>query len=245
MTIDDATRRLHHPTADHSGSDVLRPGWPEIAVGVLALVAAGALLPLARPLTAGVDPVVYGLVLTAWSGVVGLVGFAAAALVRIRSWAAFSVRRTTWRWLALGLVGGALAFLLKGLLNTVVVALVGSEADPQAGYYDAAGGGVLPLVLTFVFLAVLTPVGEELFFRGVITNALLRHGPVIGVLASSVVFALFHGINLALPSALVVGIIAAELMRRSGSIWPAVLVHTVNNLGLPLVVLITGATGPA
>jgi membrane protease YdiL (CAAX protease family) len=100
-------------------------------------------------------------------------------------------------------------------------------------------------VLTFVFLAVLTPVGEEFFFRGVITNALLRYGPVVGVLSSSVVFALFHGINLALPSALVVGIIAAELMRRSGSIWPAVLVHTVNNLGLPLAVLITGASGPA
>jgi membrane protease YdiL (CAAX protease family) len=45
---------------------------------------------------------------------------------------------------------------------------------------------------------------------------------VIAGFGNSVVFALFHGIDIALPSALVVGIIAAEMMRRSGSIWPAV-----------------------
>jgi membrane protease YdiL (CAAX protease family) len=70
-----------------------------------------------------------------------------------------------------------------------------------------------------LFLSVLTPVGEEFLFRGVVANALLRYGPVVGV-------------------------IAAELMRRSGSVWPAVAVHVVNNLALPLYVLLTGATGP-
>ncbi|SNT62058.1 CAAX protease self-immunity [Streptosporangium subroseum] len=38
-----------------------------------------------------------------------------------------------------------------------------------------------------VFLAVLIPIGEEFLFRGVVTNALLRHGPVVGVLSGSVV----------------------------------------------------------
>lgn len=241
MTIDDTARTFDDPTTDCT-STVSRPGWPEIAVGTVALVVAGALIPLARPLTADMDPVAYGLVLAAWSGVGGLIGFAAAMMIRIRSWAAFGVRRTTWRWLAIGLAAGVVAFLLKGILNIAVVAVVGSDADPQGAYYDAAGGGVLPLVLTFVFLAVLTPIGEEFYFRGVLMNALLRYGSVIGVLASSAVFALFHGVNLALPSAFVVGIIAAELMRRSGSIWPAVLVHSVNNLGLPLLVLIAGAS---
>ncbi|MGJ6968639.1 lysostaphin resistance A-like protein [Streptosporangium sp. G11] len=94
------------------------------------------------------------------------------------------------------------------------------------------------------FLAVLTPIGGEFLFRGVVTNALLRYGPVVGVLSSSMVFALFHGINIAMSTALVVGVIAAETMRRSGSIWPAVAVHVVNNTGLPLFVLITGNTGP-
>ncbi|MGN9789382.1 lysostaphin resistance A-like protein [Nonomuraea sp. ZG12] len=221
-----------------------RPGWPEIVVGLLAMVAAGAVVPFFGPLELELDAVVYGLALAAWSGIVGLVGFAAAALIRIRSWGAFSVRRTTWRWMGIGAAAGVIALVLKGVVNYAVITLTGFDANPQSPYYDAAGGGVLPLILTFAFLSVLTPIGEEFLFRGVVTNALLRYGPLIGVLSSSMIFALFHGINIVLPSALVVGIIAAESMRRSGSIWPAVAVHVVNNMALPLFVLITGNTGP-
>ncbi|TDD53285.1 CPBP family intramembrane metalloprotease [Nonomuraea terrae] len=222
-----------------------RPGWPEIVVGLLAMAAATAVAPFFGPLGLGLDGVVYGLTLAAWSGIVCLVGFAAAALIRIRSWGVFGVRRTTWRWMGIGVAAGVVAFVLKGVVNYAVITLLSFDADPQGLYYDAAGGGVLPLILTFAFLSVLTPIGEEFLFRGVVTNALLRYGPVVGVLSSSVIFALFHGINLAMTTALVVGIIAAEVMRRSGSIWPAVAVHVVNNMGLPLFVLITGNTGPA
>ncbi|SEH01061.1 hypothetical protein SAMN05444920_118250 [Nonomuraea solani] len=232
-------------SSDRLSTDVTsptRPGWPEIVVGLLALVAATAALLLFGPL--GLEPVVYGLIVAAWSGIAGLAGFAAAALVRIRSVGAFGVRRTSLRWMLVGVAAGVVAFILKGVVNYAIIALTGFDADPQGMYYDAAGGGVVPLILTILFLAVLTPIGEEFLFRGVLANALLRYGPVIGVLGSSAVFALFHGINIALPTAFVVGVVAAEMMRRSGSIWPAVAVHAVNNLALPLMVLFTGTAGP-
>lgn len=235
--------------ADHSKPNLnaaaspARPGWPEVIVGTLAAFVALSAIRLFGLVGLDEDPVVYGLILTAWSGVVGLIGFTVAALIRIRSWGAFSVRRTNARWVLLGVAAGVVALVLKGLLNTGIIAVTGFSSDPQGNYYDAAGGGVLPLILTFVFLSILTPIGEEFFFRGVVTNALLRYGPVIGVLSSSVFFAVVHGINIALPSALVVGIIAAEVMRRSGSIWPAVIVHAVNNAALPLLVLLTGTSG--
>jgi membrane protease YdiL (CAAX protease family) len=243
-----STDHLQNPAPPVPATTVARtrPGWPEIGVGLAAMVAAVAVLPVVKgPLGLESNPVVFGLILAGWSGVVALAGFAAAALIRIRSWGAFSVRRTSWRWMGIGVIAGVVAFLLKGLVNSGVIALVGPVPDVQGSYYDAAGGGVLPMILTFAFLAVLVPIGEELLFRGVITNALLRYGPVIGVLGSSAIFALAHGFNIALPSAFVIGIIAAELMRRSGSIWPAVAVHTVNNLGLPLFVLIAGAVAPS
>ncbi|MDH2425932.1 type II CAAX endopeptidase family protein [Sphaerisporangium sp. TRM90804] len=221
-----------------------RPGWPEIVVGLLSMAAAAAVLPFLGPAGLELDAAVYGLVLAAWSGVVGLVGFAAAALIRIRSWGAFGVRRTTWRWMGIGAAAGVAAFALKGVVNYAVIALTGLDANPQGPYYDAAGGGVLPLILTFAFLTVLTPLGEELLFRGVVANALLRYGPVVGVLSSSAIFALAHGVNIVLPTAFVVGVMAAEVMRRSGSIWPAVALHAVHNTGLPLFVLITGFAGP-
>jgi membrane protease YdiL (CAAX protease family) len=216
-----------------------RPGWPEITAGLLTMLAAIVAVPLLGVVGLDTNPVVYGVILTAWSGGTALLGFAVAALVRIRSWGAFNIRRTTWTWMAIGVGVGIVAFLLKGVVNWAIIALTGFDETPQGPYYDAAGGGVLPLILTVLFLSILTPLGEEFLFRGVVANALLRYGPVVGVLGSSVIFALFHGINIALPTALVIGIFAAEIMRRSGSIWPAVAVHTVNNLGLPALVFFT------
>lgn len=39
-----------------------------------------------------------------------------------------------------------------------------------------------------------------------------------------------HGLNAVFVTALVVGLVAAELRRRSGSVWPGVVVHVTNNL---------------
>ena len=186
------------------------PGWPEIVVGLAATAAMMGVLVLLAP-SLPTDPVLYGLSLAAWSALVVLVGFGAAVAVRIRSLSAFGVRRTTWRWI-----------LLKGVVNVAVTALTGLGGEAQAPFADAAGGGVLAAVLTFVLVSFLVPFGEELLFRGVLMRGLLRYGAVIAVGVSTVVFALFHGVNLALPTALVVGVAAAEVARRSGSIWPAV-----------------------
>ncbi len=235
-----AAADLLEPSAGNPGD--ARPGWPELIAGLLAGAAATAVLLLARPLGLTEDKGLWGVVLSGWAGAAGLTGFIAAARLRRRPLAAFSVRATTWRWMLIGAAAGVAALVLKGLVNIAVVAMTGAQ-DPQGSYYDAAGAGLLPLIFTFVLLAVLTPIGEEFLFRGVIANALLRYGPVLGVVGSSAIFALFHGINLALPSAFVVGVIAAEMMRRSGSIWPAVAAHAINNLALPLFAVVLQTSG--
>lgn len=206
-----------------------RPGWPEIVVGliVLAAVAVGVAL-LAGQLDLG--PVIFGLVLTALSGVAPLAGFAAAALLRIRSLSAFGVRRTTTRWLLIGVGAGLVAFVLKGLAGMAYVAITGDSSTPQTVYAEGGSGGVLSLVLATAFIGLLTPLGEELLFRGVLTNALLRYGPFVGVVGSTAIFALAHGVNIVLPAAVVMGLFGAELVRRSGSVWPGVVVHAVFNL---------------
>lgn len=222
----------------------VRPGWPEIIVGLGMTGVAMLVLVLLKPVLP-TDPVSYGLILAVWSAGIGFVGFGAAVAVRFRSLAPFGVRRTTLRWMLIGLAWGVAAFLLKGVVNLAVTALTGFDEDAQVPFHDAGNGGALALIVTAVLLALFVPVGEELLFRGVVMRGLLRYGAVVAVLASSVVFALFHGINMALPTALVVGIIAAEMARRSGSIWPAVAVHVVNNLGLPLFVLFLGLGAPS
>lgn len=214
-----------------------RPGWPAIGVGLttLAVVGPGVGAQLGRP---GRDPVVVGLISTALSGVAGIAGLAAAARLRIRSPSAFGVRRTTARWLLIGVGAGVVTFVLKVLAIAAWIRITGDSTDVQGVYGEGGSGGVLSLVLATVFISLLTPVGEELLFQGVVANALLRYGPFIGVVGSTPIFALAHGINTAFPAALVTGLVVGELFRRSGSVWPGVVVHAVVNLPtVPLLVL--------
>jgi hypothetical protein len=211
---------------------------PECIVGIVVLFLVGFVggSQLSR---LGLDPVVYGLVFTALSGIAGIAGFSAAVLLRIRSLRPFGVRRTSQRWLLIGVGVGLVAFVLKGLAILVWIQITGNTDNVQNVYAQASSGGVLSLVLATVFLGFVTPLGEELLFRGVITNALLRYGTVFGVVGSALIFALAHGINIVFPPAIVAGLATAEIFRRSGSVWTAVVVHVVFNLPtIPVMVLV-------
>jgi uncharacterized protein len=215
-----------------------RPGWPECIVGIVVLFVVGFVggSQLSR---LGLDPVVYGLVFTALSGIAGIAGFSAAVLLRIRSLRPFGVRRTSRQWLLIGVGVGLVAFVLKGLAILVWIQITGNTDNVQNVYAQGGSGGVLSLVLATVFLGFVTPLGEELLFRGVITNALLRYGAVFGVVGSALIFALAHGINIVFPAAVVAGLATAEIFRRSGSVWTAVVVHVVFNLPtIPVMVLV-------
>jgi hypothetical protein len=128
------------------------------------------------------------------------------------------VRSTSGRWLLIGVGIGVVAFVLKGLAVLAWIKVTGDTNNVQDVYGDGGRGGLLSLVLSTVFIAVFSPFGEELLYRGIVTNALLRYGPFVGVVGSTVIFALMHGINNAFPAAVVAGLATAEVFRRSGSI---------------------------
>jgi uncharacterized protein len=226
------------PAGDDTRRSV-RPGWIELLAGLAVLEAFVYGFP-ALLAAAGVpdrSPVTWGLFLAALSGVAGLAGFAAAYFLRVRNLAAFGVRRPAPRWVWIGIAGGAVAWVLARLGAVGYYYLAGGD-DIQAPYREAAQGGAFSVVLSILFLAVLTPIGEEFLFRGVVATALLRYGALAGVAGSALIFALLHGFNSAFVTALVVGLIAAELRRRSDSVWPGVLTHVVNNLIGQLIIVI-------
>ena len=92
-----------------------------------------------------------------------------------------------------------LPFVLKGLAILAWIKVTGDTNNVQDVYADGGRGGLLSLVLSTVFIAVFSPLGEELLYRGIVTNALLRYGPFVGVVGSTVIFALMHGINNIFP----------------------------------------------
>lgn len=223
---------------DSGGS---KPGWPEIAIGlaVLSILGIGGALALVR---VGIDASMLGLILSALSGVAGMAGFIAAFSLRIRTWHSFGVRTTTWRWLGVGALAGIGTFFVKSLSILAYVAITGDDRTPQEIYAAGASNGGWTLVATTFCLSVVTPIGEEFLFRGVVTSALLRHGALIGVFGGAIVFAVFHGVNMVFPAALVTGLVAGEVFRRSRSIWPSIMVHVAVNLPTIPVMVLVGRT---
>lgn len=209
-----------------------RLGWAEIGVAVPAYlvltVAAGfGLYGLSDPDShTGTTIVVLALALSA----VATTGAAfLAVLVRIRSAAALGLRSTSWGWVAGGLALGLLVFLANRLVVLGFIWLTGDAGNPQADLANAAASGGLGLAAMLLAGAMLVPFAEELLFRGVLYGALRRYGMWIATVASALLFGLAHGFSFVLPAAFVLGLVAAVVYERSGSIWPAVAVHAANN----------------
>lgn len=204
-------------------------GWPELVVGILGFYAVGwAIYALFGVLAT--DPVLMGALQSWLAGLATLGAFGLALFLRVRRLAPFGFNRTTPKWLLLGALGGAAVFLLRGILLPPLVELFGLATDTQSDLAGGAQGGILALVATGIGIAIVGPLGEEMLFRGVIQTALVRYGAVISTLASAAVFALIHGsVSILTPIAFVVGVLTAELYRRSGSLWPAIVAHVVHN----------------
>jgi membrane protease YdiL (CAAX protease family) len=97
------------------------------------------------------------------------------------------------------------------------------------GYHDVAA----PVSLGYLALAsgtvVVAPVAEELMYRGFLMNLwIARWGIWGGVIASSIVFGLFHLQNALFAS--VMGFAFALVYLKYDSLWPGIAMHSAYNL---------------
>ena len=203
------------------------PGWPELAVALttyLVLILALALW-LSLP---DEQAALRGIARMAINGVAGTLAFLAACALRIRHLAAFGFRPLAARWLAIAAGCAAVAADLSVGIEHVYFSFI-TEPITQADFQAAAQAGPMSLLVLVFAGAILTPIGKELVFRGVVTNALNRHGGWAGVVGSAAIFAICHGLSVVLLNAFLVGVLTASLLRKAGSLWPAVVVHVVFN----------------
>ena len=94
-------------------------------------------------------------------------------------------------------------------------------------------------VLAVVMIVGLAPIAEELFFRGFVFAGLrTRWSLWPAAITSGLIFGLVHaptGITTVVPLA-TLGIALCWLYNRTGSLWPCVIAHMINNgLALALV----------
>ena len=88
----------------------------------------------------------------------------------------------------------AILFVVGGILSVILQAISGHDvsAPEQVSTHLPAVG----TVITIVYALAIAPVGEELFFRGILFRSLRqRYGLAIGLVTSGVAFGLIHFIH--------------------------------------------------
>ena len=108
---------------------------------------------------------------------------------------------------------------------------------------DTLTGEISPsaILLALVSAAVISPVYEEIFYRGFLYRWLrTRLGAVAGILLSSLIFTAAHyPVTNAMPVNFLDGIVFAWAYEKTHSIWPGVIIHgVVNAVSILLVVFL-------
>ena len=141
----------------------------------------------------------------------------------------FSLRKPgTWD-LQVGIVLGVAVCFSSGFLNELFSRAL-NEIGIHNGLNLPAAPNTFGLVLFCFVLCVLPAISEELVFRGAITSYLSAEKTSTVCLISGALFALMH-MNLAqMLNAFLVGMFLTLITLRTGSIFPAMAIHFVNNL---------------
>lgn len=86
------------------------------------------------------------------------------------------------------------------------------------------------IVYALIAIAVIPAICEEILFRGYILRAFEKSwGMLLAILVSGLLFGLFHLQAANLMPLATLGVVLAVMTWLSGSIWPAIFAHFVNN----------------
>lgn len=86
------------------------------------------------------------------------------------------------------------------------------------------------LIAVFLALVVITPVFEELIFRGVLFRGLRRRLPFwAAALVVSLLFAVAHQQWNVAADTMALGLVLCALVEKTNSIWPGILLHALKN----------------
>jgi uncharacterized protein len=158
-------------------------------------------------------------------------------------------RAATWRELGLQalplqrIISVGVTVGLLGLMLTVTVELLLSQIGLRPNQFEqfdfVRGSGTLGLAVVLFLGSVSAPIAEELFFRGVLFGLLKRRQPlVLAYLVSGGLFAAAHLVPARMTPGqmaglaigiFVLGTLLAWTYERTGSLYPGMLAHALNN----------------
>lgn len=152
-------------------------------------------------------------------------------------------RRPTWRLLHLLWQIPVFFVVAIAVSGIVLTTLFGGGGDSGGVSSTAAelqdmGGGAFVILALWLLVAVVTPLWEEVLFRGILFQALAARMPwFLAALAGGAVFAAIHIAPQALAYVFVLGVTCCLLLRFHRNLWAPIALHVVNN---SLIVVVAG-----
>ncbi len=147
-----------------------------------------------------------------------------------------------WAWIA-----AAAATPVVGLISTIVMGLFMQESESLKEMSDifrahGKGGFLVPLAL---MIGATPAICEEILFRGYVQTRLSRSlRPSIGIAFASVLFAAFHMDYVHALGVLPLGLYLGWITWQSGSLFPAMMGHFVNNALSVVLMTVAGDIDP-
>ena len=177
-------------------------------------------------------PYTYVIALTALEGLGLFAGIYLFAILRRKlSLNDLGLFKTSPGWLKKAALAAVAMIPVISIVATSIQKILGMPIhNPQLEFLVPEDFSYLSAGVMLIVAGLIVPLAEELYFRGVLYQALRNQfGVWAGVIASSLVFGFLHGDVSIAGATFVMGLVLAFFFERSGSIWPSVLIHALNN----------------
>lgn len=165
----------------------------------------------------------------------GIAMLAAAAVV----WKSFLQEKPQIRLAQLQTKDVPLVFILGGsaaLCFNSLFSLVQITGSSQAYTEVAEKQFALPLWAGILLYGVISPIAEEIVFRGLVYHRLYRHfGRAFAIIGSAVLFGVYHGNFVQALYGFILGLLIAVIYERYASFVIPVLLHSAANISVYIV----------
>lgn len=183
--------------------------------------------------------------LAAQAGILLAAIYGVAVRWRGLSWAELGLVLPSTAWYGRAALVTVASFALVAVINAAVHALTGAPPyNPQLRFIAPAGFTWSGLAGMVALAGLVAPFVEELAFRGLLYRWLRdRFGLWVGAGASALAFSVLHGIPALIPALAALGVVLAVVYERSGSLWPAIIVHAAYNTAVTIGLYVALALG--
>ena len=115
---------------------------------------------------------------------------------------------------------------LTNILMMLIAVIKGSEVtNPLVNMLEGSNW-----IWSLIFAGILSPIIEEMMFRGVMLNKLRRYGDKVAIITTAILFGLFHANFSQFFYAVALGIVFAYVTLKTGTIKYSIILHIIVNM---------------